>query len=188
MKITQTLFLSLAALALQCPAFAQQKVISDKSEIRFAGKQMNVDMDGTFKKFVAEVSFDPKKLDTSRAQLSIEIQSIDLGSAEAETEIKRKPWFDAATYPQAKFVSTGVKSLGGNRYEMAGKVTIKATTKDIVVPFTVKPESGGNSVLEGALELKRLDFKVGDGPWADTETVANEVSIKFRLVVAGIPR
>jgi polyisoprenoid-binding protein YceI len=180
----------LTAACLTClsitPVCAQQQVLADKSEIKFAGKQMNVPQEGKFKKFTAEVNLDPKKPEASRAQILIDVTSIDTGGAESDTEVKRKPWFDSANHPQAKFVSTSVKALGGGRFEMAGKLTIKGTTRDAVAPFTMK-EAGGVTTAEGAFEIKRLDFKVGDGVWADTDTVANEVQIKFRIAVSGGP-
>ena len=69
---------------------------------------------------------------------------------------------------------------------MRGKLTVKGITKDVVVPFTMK-EASGIITAEGAIELKRLDFKVGDGVWADLDTVANEVKIQFKLAATGAP-
>jgi len=31
--------------------------------------------------------------------------------------------------------------------------------------------------------LKRLAFNVGEGAWSDTETVADDVTVKFRLTL-----
>jgi len=186
MRIRLSFLVLLSGLA---PAlFAQQQVLATKSEIRFAGQQMGVPAEGKFKKFTAEVNLDPKRPEASRAQITIDLNSLDLGSAEFETEVKRKPWLDVATHPQAKFVSSAVKPAGGGRYEMTGKMTIKGTTRDVVAPFTLKQDSGGVTTAEGAFEIKRLDFKLGEGPWADLETVANEVQIRFRIALSGTPR
>lgn len=166
--------------------YAQQTLAPEKSELRFSGKQMNVAQDGKFKKFTAKLNLDVKKPEASRAELLIDLNSIDLGSAEADEEVKRPSWFDVAKHPQAKFISTSVKAGAGGKFEMSGKLTIKGITKDVVVPFTMK-EAGGATTAEGAIEVKRLDFKIGDGAWADLETVANEVKIQFRLVASGAP-
>jgi polyisoprenoid-binding protein YceI len=166
---------------------AQQQVALDKSEVKFAGKQMGVPAEGQFKKFSADVNLDPTKPESTRAQIAIDANSIDLGSAEFDTEVKRKPWLDAAGHPQAKFVSSGVKATGNGRYEMTGKLTIKGITREVVVPFSMQQESGVTTA-QGAMDFKRLDFKLGEGPWEDLETVANEVQIRFRLVANGAPR
>jgi uncharacterized Fe-S cluster protein YjdI len=31
--------------------------------------------------------------------------------------------------------------------------------------------------------VKRLDFKIGEGPWADPDTVANEVVVRIRMAL-----
>ena len=75
---------------------------------------------------------------------------------------------------------------GGNRYEVAGKMTIKGRTQDLSTPVTVT-QRGSSATFEGSLVLKRADYDIGGGVWADFGTVANEVQIKFHLVatVAG---
>lgn len=166
---------------------AQQQLVAAKSEIGFAGKQMGVPAEGKFKRFAVEVNLDPKKPEVGRASIVIDLTSIDLGNAEFDTEIKRKPWLSVEAFPQAKFVSSGVKAAAGGRYEMSGKLTIKGITRDLVVPFTLK-QDGANTTAEGAFDFKRLDFKLGEGPWEDLETVANEVRVKFRLVLSGAPK
>jgi polyisoprenoid-binding protein YceI len=172
--------LCLAAIAL--PASAQQKVVADKSYIRFVSKQMNVPVEGRFRKFDASVSFDAKKPEATKAEFEVELGSIDMGSPEGETEAKRKPWFNVDAFPKARFAATSVKSTGPGKFEAAGKLTIKGITQDIVAPFTLV-ESGGMQTVEGGFILKRLPFKIGEGPWADTETVADDVQVRFRFVL-----
>jgi polyisoprenoid-binding protein YceI len=164
--------------------WAEQQLVAAKSEIKFLGKQMGVAQDGKFSKFSAKANLDPKKPDAGRAEITVELGSIDLGSAEANEEVIRPDWFDVAKFPQAKFVSSNIKNISGDKFEMRGKLTIKGTTKDVVVPFTLK-EAGGMTTAQGAIEVKRLDFKVGAGVWGDLETVANEVQIKFLLTLSG---
>jgi polyisoprenoid-binding protein YceI len=74
-----------------------------------------------------------------------------------------------------------VKSTGPNRYEVTGQMTIKGKTLPLTAPFTVRTQ-GTSQVFEGTFVMKRGDFAIGEGPWADPETVANEIKVKFRLV------
>ena len=172
--------LSLAAIAF--PSAAQQKVVADKSYIRFVSRQMNVPVEGRFRKFDANVSFDAKKPEATRAEFEVELGSIDMGSPEGETEAKRKPWFNVDAFPNARFVANSVKSTGPGKFEAAGRLTIKGITQDIVAPFTLA-EAGGMQTVEGGFILKRLPFKIGEGPWADTETVADDVQVRFKFVL-----
>jgi polyisoprenoid-binding protein YceI len=152
----------------------------DKSAITFVARQMNVPTEGKFGKFTVLLVFDPAKLNESRVQLEVDLSSIDTGSEEANDEVKGKAWFDVKNHPTAKFLSSAVKSPGAGRYEVTGKMTIKGRTKDVTAPFTFKPDAQGG-LFEGAFVLKRLDYAIGEGPWADIETVADEVQVKFRI-------
>ena len=152
-----------------------------KSQLAFVSKQMNVPVEGTFRKFTVQLDFDAKKPEAAKARLDIEMGSVDAGSEEANAEVIRKAWFNTAQFPQASFVSTALKPLGGNRYELAGQMTIKGKTLPLSTPVTVKPAGTGQS-FEGTFVLKRLDYGIGDGPWNDPDTVANEVQVRFKLV------
>jgi len=158
----------------------------DKSTITFISKQMNVPVEGKFAKFTVQLAFDAANPNEGRVQVELDMSSIDTGSEEANDEVKGKGWFDVKNYPTARFVSGTVKTLGSGRYELAGKLTIKGRTKDVVAPFTFKP-AGQGALFEGAFVLKRLDYAIGEGLWSDTDTVANEVQVKFRIsAVAGV--
>jgi polyisoprenoid-binding protein YceI len=160
-----------------------QGVLADKSEIRFIGKQLGVNVEGRFRTFKANVAFLPKDLAKSKAEIDVDLASIDLASEDSEKELKDKLWFDTSRFPVARFASTSFKDLGSDRYEVAGNLSLKGVSRAIVVPFTVKKDAAGNSVAEGSFSLKRLEFKVGDGAWSDTDTVSNDVVVRVRMVL-----
>jgi polyisoprenoid-binding protein YceI len=164
------------------PAQAQSVNTIDAapSAITFVATQMGVPAEGGFKRFTARVDFDPARLAASQARIDVELDSFESGVTEVDTEIKRRAWFNTAQFPVATFVASAVRSLGANRYEATGKMTIKGRTREVTVPFMVR-QAGDVTVFEGAFTLKRLDYGIGEGPWADTETVADEVQIRFKL-------
>jgi polyisoprenoid-binding protein YceI len=174
------------AFALPSPAQSPQKVAADRSQIRFAFKQMNVPVEGRFRKFDATVAFDPKRPEATKAEFEVDLGSIDLGNAEGETEARRKPWLNVEAFPKAKFVATVVKATGPGRYEASGPLTIKGTTQNITAPFNLV-DAGGTRTVEGQFPLRRLQFRIGEGPWADTETVADLVIVRFRFVIPSNP-
>ena len=179
------LALATALLATLASAGAAEygNVLADKSRLTFTSKQMGVPVDGSFKKFATTLAFDPAKPAAASAKLELDLASIDAGSPDANGEVVGKPWFNLKVFPTATFVSSSVKALGGDRYELAGKLTIKGKTQDLVAPVTFRQE-GGNGVFDGTFTLKRLDFAIGEGAWSDVSTVANEVLIKFHIVAA----
>jgi len=173
--------LAVALPAAQALEFTQ--VHAAKSTLSFVSRQMNVPVEGQFRSFRAKLSFDPAKPAAAAAELDIDLASIDAGSKDANDELAGKDWFNTKVYPVAKFVLTSVKPLGGNRFEVAGRMTIKGKTQDLATPVTLR-QDGASGVFEGSLVLKRADFAIGDGMWADFGTVANEVQVKFRLVAS----
>lgn len=153
----------------------------DQSRVDFLYKQMNVPMEGRFKRFSGQLKFDPAQPTLAKAAIEIQLASIDTGSTDGDAEVAGKLWFNTAQYPFARFVSSAVKPLGNNRYQVTGKMSIKGRTREITAPATFR-QHGANGVFEGSFVLKRADFGIGEGMWADFSTVANEVQIKFRLV------
>jgi polyisoprenoid-binding protein YceI len=169
------------------PTYAQQKLVAAQSELGFTAKQMGVAMLGSFKKFDAQINFDAAKLATSKVAFTVDIASATMGSREVDAELPKAPWFNTAKFPQAQFTSTAIKSLGGAQYEVAGKLLIKGQSRDVTVPVSFA-QSGAVTVVSGVLPIKRLAFNIGDGDWADTSMVADEVQIRFKLSLSGIAK
>ena len=176
-------FVALTAWA--APAAAQQKLIAAQSEIAFTSKQMGVPVDGKFKKFDAQVAFDPKKPEAAKINFVIDLASVSLSTAETEAEVFKPDWFSTKLFPQATFASTAVKGVGAGKFEVAGKLTIKGVSRDVMVPVAITQASGNTSAV-GGFTMKRLDFKIGDGDWGDTSLVANDVLVKFKLNLTGV--
>ena len=178
--------LMLAALltsAFAAQAIEYKQVQADKSTLQFSYQQMGVKMDGKFRKFTSQLQFDPAKPAAAKASFEVELASIDTGSSEADQEVAGKPWFNSKFFPTARFVGGSVKPLGGNRYEVAGQLSIKGQTRDIVVPATFTPD-GKTGVFDGAFTIKRGDFSIGEGAWTKFDIVANDIQIKFRLTAS----
>jgi polyisoprenoid-binding protein YceI len=104
---------------------------------------------------------------------------------ETDAEMPKPIWFNTAKFPQATFQSSAVKGLGGGKFEVAGKIGIKGITRDLVVPVSIT-QSGANSTATGSFVLKRLEYKIGEAEWTDTSIVANDVTVKFKLVFTGL--
>jgi polyisoprenoid-binding protein YceI len=183
MRLFRPFIPSLAMLLMASSAAGAQAVLIDKSEIRFISRQMGVNVEGRFRKWKANVDFRPKDLAKSRAEFEIDLASIDLASEESETEIRRPRWFDTAKFPVATFQSTAMKDLGGDRYEVSGKLTLKGMVQDEKIPIEVKKDAAGNSVATGEFTIKRLAFNIGDGQWADPSVVADDVIVRVRMVL-----
>ena len=167
----------------QAPAPA--KLVAAQSEIRFQIKQSGVPVDGKFARFDAQLVLDPKAPQSGSVSLSIDSASATVGFAESDAELPGAKWFNVAKFPRAAFQSSAIKGLGGGRFEAVGKLALKGATQDLVVPVTIV-QAGGLSTATGEFVVKRLDFKIGEGEWADVSLVANDVRVRFKLVFTGL--
>ena len=182
-----TLAVALLGAAVQ-PALAQAKpavLVPAGSEIAFTTRQMGVPVEGKFGKFTAQVALDPKKPETGTVAFTIDTGSARFGSAELDAEVPKAAWLNVAKFPQASFQSTAIKAAGAGKFEVAGKLTIKGATQNVVVPVQVA-QAAGTSTATGSFVIKRLAFKVGDGDWNDTSLLADDVQIRFKLQLTGL--
>ena len=163
-------------------AIEYSAVQTDKSAITFVFRQMGVAVNGRFANFSAQVTFDPAKPSAGKVAFSTDLTSIDAGSSDANDEVVGKQWFNTRVFPKASFTSSGMKSLGGGRYEVTGPLTIKGRSQPIAAPFSFRRE-GNSAVFEGSFTVKRSDFAIGEGPWTDVSLVADEVQVSFRVLV-----
>jgi len=192
---TTLIALASAALLVQGPACAATakpvatatapQLLAAQSELGFTSKQMGVPVDGRFKRFDAQLSFDPKKPEAGKVSFNIELASVSLGDPALDAELAKPVWFDSKKLPQASFQSSAIKALGGGRFEVAGKLNIKGQARDVVVPLSLA-QAGATTTASGGFVLKRLEFKIGDGEWADSSMVANDVQVKFKLAFSGV--
>ena len=186
MKIASIVSAITLGTALLTPAaWAQQKLDTAHSEVQFTARQMGVPLDGQFKKFDAQVAFDPAKLATSKITFSVDTGSATLGSKETDAELPKAVWFNVPKFPQATFESSSIKALGGGKFEVAGKLTIKGNAVNVVAPVTLT-QSGAVTTATGTLPIKRLAFKIGENEWADTSMVADDVTVQFKLALTGV--
>lgn len=184
-SLVSALLLTSASLLTALPALAQQKLVATDSQIGFTTRQMGVPLEGHFKKFDAQVAFNPAALASSHITLKVDTASATLGAPESDAEMPKATWFNVSQFPQATFQSSRITALGGGKFEVAGKLSIKGTSRDVIAPVTVV-QSGANTTASGTLTIQRLTYKIGENEWADTSMVANDVQVKFKLALTGV--
>jgi polyisoprenoid-binding protein YceI len=168
------LALVLFVAAAPAPAPAKWNVDPAKSSLSFAVGVSGQTVAGTFKAFGALITFDPANLALSSAKITIPMDEAKTGDATRDAMLLKPAWFNILDFPQAVFQTTSIVSKGGNKYEAAGKLTMKGVARDVVLPFTLDI-AGDTAVMKGETVLKRLDFGVGNVPdfAADTPVALN---------------
>jgi polyisoprenoid-binding protein YceI len=173
--------LAAASIVIGSMAFGAQAV-NESSKIVFTATQSEVAVDGGFGKFAADVVFDPASPAAGKVNIVINLGSVATGSSEADDLLKSRDFFDIAHFPQATFVSTTIGAKDAGHYQAVGQFTLKGRSAGIVVPFTAHPEGTGLRI-EGSVTVSRLAYHVGEGQWADTGTLVDQVQIHFSLYV-----
>ena len=133
----------------------------------------------------AEIGFDPAHPEAGHAKVTIDLASAKTGDTQRDTALPQPEWFDTASHPQASFEADHFVAKGGDAYEAPGKLTIRGTTKDVVLPFTLAI-SGDHATAKGHLSLVRSDFGVGQGPWSSGQWVALEAGVDVDLAATRI--
>lgn len=161
---------------------------ANSSRITFVAKQMSVPIPGRFERFTATIRFDANDLPGSKALIDIDVSSTSTPNRDIETEIKREPWFDVAHYPTARFETVAFTRKGGERYDVAGQLTLRGISKMVTLPATIRVSDDPvtprtlQAQASGDVQVSRTAFGIGQGQWSDIAVVADEVMIHFEIV------
>ena len=170
---------ALASSAIAAPA-PNWNVDPAGSKLGFHGTMNGDGFDGQFRRWNAQIAFDPKNLSGSKVSVSIDMTSAATGDADRDQAMPTPDWFSAKTQPRASFVSTGFKDLGGGRFEADGALTIRGVARPVALPFTLAI-SGDTARMNGTVVLNRTAFGIGQGQWKTGDVVATAVNVTVSL-------
>ncbi|MFJ4141825.1 YceI family protein [Pseudomonas sp. NPDC089734] len=175
---------SLAALALGTALLSAGQAMAADYVIDKEGQHAFVDfkishlgysfIHGTFKDWSGTFSFDAAKPEASKIAVDLKTASLFTNHAERDKHILSKDFLDAGKYPEAKFVSTSVKSTGEKTADVTGDLTLHGVTKPIVIKATFNgegkdPWGGYRAGFNGTSTLNLNDFGIkGPGPSSQT--------------------
>jgi polyisoprenoid-binding protein YceI len=163
-------------------AATQWSVQPKESKLTFVGTQAGAQFEGALEKFSADIKFDPQDLAGSRFDVKIDLASVNTRDSERDDILKGPDLFAVQKFPAGRYVAEKFTAKGGSKYAATGKLTLRNITRDVPIELTFEKKDSG-AWLKGSASLKRLDFGVGQGEWKDTETVANEVQVRFALLL-----
>lgn len=184
--------LCLAPLMVILPAVAAPAwEVRDESRIGFTAYQKGQPVAGSFETFEAQVELDPDQPEQGRIAVEIAVESITTGHKDRDGALRSSSFFDAGKWPTARFVSDSITRTGDGAYEANGQLTIRDVTEEVVLPFTLEtsddPDDPGRlrARAEGELTISRLAYGVGQGDFASTGTVGDEVDIHVLIEATG---
>lgn len=156
---------ALAALVAAPAARAQDNYTLDPAHtsVGFKVRHMMVtNVKGSFGTVSGSIKFDPKKIENSSVEVTIDAASIDTNNEKRDTHLKSADFLDVATHPAITFKSKSIAKKG-DQWVATGDLTIRGVTKVVELPFTLSgPATNpwGQQVIgvDGALQINRSDF------------------------------
>jgi polyisoprenoid-binding protein YceI len=150
------------------------------SRLTFRGAVSGQNFDGVFKKWDAQIAFDPKNLKASHVAVTIDMPSVVTGDPTRDQMLPSGDWFSVQRFPKASFVSAAITPVGPGRYQAIGDLSIKGQTRRVVLPFTLAMDKDV-AHMDGVATIDRRQFAIGQGQFAGIDTVAAPVQIMVRL-------
>ena len=181
----KTVFAAALVLVSSGSAFAADYAQATGSRLTFAGTYQGEVFTGHFPGFATRLSFDPNQLAGARLDVVIPMVSATTENADYDGALRGSAFFDTGKFAQARYTATRFRALGGNQYAADGTLALRGISKPVTLTFTWMP--GARPVLTGKATVRRLDFGVGGGEWADTSLIPNAIAISTKVVFEPAP-
>jgi polyisoprenoid-binding protein YceI len=162
------------------------------TQLEFSAKHLGMmTVRGYFDEFSATADIDPEHPETASVEVTISTASIRTNNGIRDNDLRSSNFLEVEKYPEIKFKSTSVEPSGGNHYKLTGDLTIKATTRPVVLDVERYGEFNdegmmGHRIAYGATtKINRKDFGVSLSMVLDGRVVVSEeiqITIEGELV------
>jgi polyisoprenoid-binding protein YceI len=187
----------LAGLSNFLPAIAsavELEVDPAHSNVGFDIKHLVVStVHGNFTDFTGVIDLNEKDPALSKVNFTVKTDSISTNSAKRDAHLKSADFFDVQKYPEAKFVSTGLKSKGKDSYILTGDLTIHGVTKKAELKLVslgkVKDPYGvERRMFQASTDIVRKDFGLTYNATLESGGVVIGETAKLTIDVESTPK
>lgn len=163
------------------PALAQPwSVDAAHSNLAFTNTYQNVEYTGQFRRFSAVIDYDPNDLAHAKFDVTIDIISLDTQNNERDHTALGADFFDTTKFPKAHFVTTAFHKAAGGQVIADGVLTLRGIGKPVALTVSFRA-NGNTAMLDVTAQVKRLDFGIGTGQWADPSMIGDGVTVHGHL-------
>lgn len=168
------------------PGKSNWQILLDESQLDFTATQKDAATTGSFELYqLTSLTFNKEQPEQAAVNVEVDIASLSLGNTLIEQTLLTKGWFNVKEHPKATFTAKSFKPEGADRYQMNGELTINGITKPLLVTLTITEQPGEEGTrrlkAEGTATISRTAYGIGDGEWARTDTLKDEVSLKISI-------
>ena len=162
------------------------------SQVGFAVRHaMVTNVRGSFAEYDGRLRLDGTDPSNSSAELVIKVASIDTNQAQRDEHLRTGDFFAAETHPEITFRSTSAERLRGDSYRMTGDLTIKGTTRQVVLDLDYTGSAtdayGAERVgFEGAATIDRTDWGLTYNAALETGGVLIGEKIKLSFDISAV--
>ncbi|MEV7354222.1 MULTISPECIES: YceI family protein [unclassified Kitasatospora] len=162
------------------------------SEVAFSVRHaMVTNVKGRFTEYDGKLHLDGSTPGNSSADLVIKVASIDTNQAQRDEHLRTGDFFAADTYPEIRFRSTSAERLRGDTYRMSGELTIKDTTRPVVLDLEYTGSAtdayGAERVgFEGSAVLDRTEFGLTYNAALETGGVLISEKVKLSFDISAV--
>lgn len=180
-------FLLLALMLFSTSAMAADyKPDYTASQIEFSGTHADNKFTGKIEKWTAEISFDPKQLETSSIKAEFDLATAKTGNKMYDGTLPEADWFNTKQFPKASFVSTAIKANPDNSFTATGNLTIRSITHPVDLVFTVTDLTKSPVTADGHFIIKRLDYDLGKKTDDKAEWVSKDITVTLKIVATPV--
>lgn len=151
-----------------------------------------------FKRFEAQLQFDPDAISASSVTATVDPRSLDLDNPPPgfTDALLGEKWLDTAQFPEMTFRSTKVESTGANTFRITGDFTLHGVTQPVVLDATYNGGYEGHPMdpharigfsAHGSLQRSAFGIAYGIPAPGTTMGVGDNVEVVIEAEFSGPP-
>ena len=146
------------------------------SEVVFSYTYSGTPYSGKFVNIDATFEIDPTSPADCQIDVTIPIEDMAIDDEETKSYLLDIELFDVGRFPTATFTADSCEMESMNEFVADGQLTIRDQTHPLRFPFTLNIE-GDRFNLTSEVTIQRLDYGVGQGYFANTSAIPNEIDV-----------
>ncbi len=158
----------------------------DASRIGFSSTHAGRAFDGVFRKWTADIRFDPDNLEQAKAEVAVDLASAVTGDMTYDKTLPTADWFDIAKFAEARFITNEFRKTGDGTFEADGTLDMRGAAAPVTLSFSFT-RNGEEAVIEGTTRLSRLAYGIGRQSDASGAWVGLDVPVQVKVTMARVP-